>query len=141
MTSMSVQGVEVAAGGAALLFVVVWLTRRGLLSLRYGLGWITVAFLALAGSAFLGLVGPLARSLHITPTGLILGASSSFLLLLTLQLSISVSGLQDAVRDLSESNALLEQRIQEAEQFSDDGEPAPEGDTPTGLGRTGGGRR
>jgi uncharacterized protein DUF2304 len=125
VTAISVQGLEVAIAGGALLFAVVWLTRRGLLSLRYGLGWIAVAGLVLASSALLGLVGAVARSLHVTPTGLLLGASSSFLLLLALQLSISVSGLQDAVRDLSESNALLEQRIQESEQRSSlpDGRP------------------
>jgi uncharacterized protein DUF2304 len=114
-----------AIGSSALILGVVWLTRRGLLSLRYGLGWILVAVFALIGSALLRLVAPLAQLLHMTPTGLLLGGSTVFLLLLCLQLSISVSGLQHAVRDLSESNAFLEQRIQQAEQESVGNQPVP----------------
>ena len=116
MNSTILQYLAVAIGSTTLVVAVVWLTRRGFLSLRYGLGWIVVALFALIGSALLGLVGPVARLLHMTPTGLLLGVSAAFLLVVCLQLSISVSGLQHAVRDLSESNAFLEQRIQEAEQ-------------------------
>jgi hypothetical protein len=39
-------------------------------------------------------------------------------LAITLQLSISLSGHQDAIRELSEANALLEERVNELEHRS-----------------------
>jgi uncharacterized protein DUF2304 len=114
MTSIEVQAVAVAVGGAVLFVAAVRLTRRGLLSLRYGLGWLGVATVIAGASVVLGLVPPIARALHMTPTGFLLASVSAFMLLLCLQLSISLSGLQQSVRDLSEANALLEARLQEA---------------------------
>jgi uncharacterized protein DUF2304 len=112
------QALAVGAFGVALIAVIVMLTRRGALSLRFGLGWLVVAVIVAASSVFLGVVAPVARFLHTTPTGLLLVGMSGFLLLLALNLSVSVSALQDAVRDLSESNALLEERLQEVERQS-----------------------
>jgi hypothetical protein len=109
------QALAVGGFGAALVAVIVVLTRRGALSLRFGLGWLVVAIVVAVSSVFLGVVAPVARFLHTTPTGLLLVSMSGFLLLLALNLSISVSALQDAVRDLSESNALLEERLQQVE--------------------------
>ena len=41
--------------------------------------------------------------------------TASFLLAITLQLSISLSGHQEAIRELSEANALLEERVSNLE--------------------------
>jgi hypothetical protein len=112
------QALAVGGFGVVLVVVIVVLTRRGALSLRFGLGWLVVAVVVAVSSVFLGVVSPLARFLHATPTGLLLVAMSGFLLLLSLNLSVSVSALQDAVRDLSESNALLEERLQEVERHA-----------------------
>ena len=46
-----------------------------------------------------------------TPTGVLLGVATVVLVVIAVQLSISVSGLQAQVRDLAESNALLEARL------------------------------
>jgi hypothetical protein len=54
-----------------------------------------------------------------TPTGVLLGIATVVLVVIAVQLSISVSGLQSQVRDLAESNALLEAR------FLDDSERPP----------------
>jgi hypothetical protein len=48
-----------------------------------------------------------------TPTGVLLGIATVVLVAIAIQLSISVSGLQSQVRDLAESNALLEARLPE----------------------------
>jgi hypothetical protein len=113
------QAVLVGAGGCGLLALTVSLTRRGLLSLRYGLGWIVVSVAIVLGAVMLGLVHPLARAVGATPTGFMLGGVGVFLLLLVLQLSISLSGLQSAIRDLSEATALLEARVRRAEETLD----------------------
>jgi hypothetical protein len=131
------QAVIVAGGGGGLLALTVSLTRRGLLSLRYGLGWIIVSGTIVVGAILFGFVKPLSQRLGTTPTGALLGAIGAFLLLLALQLSISLSGLQSAIRDLSEAQALLDARLQQAERGSDQAvaveqsaDPAAEPPTP-----------
>ncbi len=108
---MSVQGVIIIVGGLVLLVLAVRLVRIGLLSVRYGLGWIAVAVVAVAGAPIL-YVSSTAVSHHgFTSTGFSLGVIFIFLALVCLQLSISVSGLHRAVQDLSEYSALLERRL------------------------------
>ena len=55
----------------------------------------------------------------ISATGLIAGAGLAFVLAITLQLSVSLSGHQEAIRQLSEANALLEQRLATLEALDD----------------------
>lgn len=112
---MSTQVAIVMAGAVALMFSTVVLVRRGMLSIRYGLGWLTVSALGLAGSPLLSVVDPLVHHLGFTETGFSLGLFFGFLGLICLQLSISVSGLHRAIQDLSEHAALLEHRLSEVE--------------------------
>jgi hypothetical protein len=51
----------------------------------------------------------------VTPTGLLAGVGLAFLLVIALQLSISLSGQQEAIRELSEANALLGERLKRIE--------------------------
>jgi hypothetical protein len=115
MSNLAVQATLVAVGGVGMFLVVFELSRRSLLSLRYALGWMAVsALLVLAGVALV-LVGGLSESLPFTPTGLLAAVGLAFVLAITLQLSISLSGHQDAIRELSEANALLEERVNRLE--------------------------
>jgi hypothetical protein len=115
MSNVAVQSVLVAMGGIALLVVVFLLARRGLLSLRYALGWMAVSLLLLGAALVLVLIGGISHSLPITPTGLLAGVGLAFVLAVCLQLSISLSGQQEAIRELSEANALLGERLQRFE--------------------------
>lgn len=112
---MSVQAVIVMLGAIALMASTVILVRRGLLSIRYGLGWLTVSILGLVGAPLLGVITRHVRHLGFTATGFSLGVLIAFLGLICLQLSISLSGLHRAIQDLSEHAALVEQRIHELE--------------------------
>lgn len=115
--------VLIAAGAAALLVSTLVLVRLRLLSIRYGLGWLTVALLGLVGAPVLGLlVGPVKRA-GLTPTGFSLGLFITFLGLICLQLSISLSGLHRATQDLAESSALIERRLRRLEGAAE--EPGP----------------
>jgi hypothetical protein len=115
MSDLAVQASLVALGGVGMFLVVFELSRRGLLSLRYALGWMGVSALLVAAGVALVLVGGLSDSLPFTPTGLLAAVGLAFVLLITLQLSISLSGQQDAIRELSEANALLEERVHRLE--------------------------
>jgi hypothetical protein len=115
MSNVAVQALLVALGGLGLLVVVFLLARRGFLSLRYALGWMAVSVLLLAAALVLVLIGGISHSLPITPTGLLAGVGLAFVLAVCLQLSISLSGQQEAIRALSEANALLGERLQRNE--------------------------
>ena len=115
MSHNAVQLTLVGAAGVVMFALVFWLSRRQLLSLRYALGWMGVSSLLVLAAIVLGLVGGISTSLPVTPTGLLSAVGLGFVLLITLQLSISLSGLQEAIRDLSEANALLEERLKRVE--------------------------
>ena len=124
MTNLAIQSVLVA-GGAVVMFTIVFaLSRRGLLSLRYALGWMAVSTLLVLAAIVIALIGGIGKSLPFTPTGLIAVVGLSFLLAITLQLSISLSGHQEAIRELSEANALLEERLARVEQHERERGPA-----------------
>ena len=111
MSHVGFQSALVALGGIGIFAAVFALSRRQLLSLRYALGWMAVSILLVGAGLVLVAVGGISESLPITPTGLLAGVGLAFVLLITLQLSISLSGHQEAIRELSEANALLEERV------------------------------
>ncbi len=121
MSHNAVQLTFVGLAGIAMFALVFWLSRRQLLSLRYALGWMGVSALLVLAAFALGLAGGISTSLPLTPTGLLSAVGLAFVLLITLQLSISLSGLQEAIRELSEANALLEERLARVE----DNNPRP----------------
>jgi hypothetical protein len=98
-----------------LALLVAALARRGLLSLRYTLGWMFVATIGAIFGIASGLVRPVSDAFNMTETGLLLALTAATLVLITIQLSITASGLQEAIRTLAESHALLEERVRRAE--------------------------
>jgi hypothetical protein len=115
MNTIAVQSAMVALGGVGLLAIVFLLARRRRLSLRYALGWMAVSALLVLAAIVLFLIGGISNGLPVTPTGLLAGVGLAFLLVIALQLSISLSGQQEAIRELSEANALLGERLKRVE--------------------------
>lgn len=101
--------------GVAFGVVVVLIARRGSLSTRYMLGWLFVAACVVVGGLFSGLVDPVADLVGVSPEALVVSAVGAALLALTVQLSITVSGLTEIVRTLAESHALLEEQVRRLE--------------------------
>ncbi len=112
---MSIQAVIVMVGAALLMASTVTLVRRRMLSIRYGLGWLTVALAGVVGAPLLSVLASRVSKLGLTATGFSLGVLIVFLGLICLQLSISLSGLHRAIQDLTEHAALVEQRLSELE--------------------------
>ena len=112
---MSVQAIIIMLGAVALMLSTVVLVRRRLLSIRYGLGWLTVSVLGVLGAPVLSVLSTKVQSAGFTATGFSLGLFIVFLGLVCLQLSISLSGLHSSVQDLTEHAALVEQRVRELE--------------------------
>lgn len=103
------------AGALALMVSTITLVRRRLLSIRYGLGWLTVSVVGVLGAPVLSVASRHVEKLGFTATGFSLGLFIAFLGLVCLQLSITLSGLHGVVQDLAEHAALMEQRIRDLE--------------------------
>jgi hypothetical protein len=101
----------VSAAGLCLALMVILIARRGILSMRYTLGWLFVAACLGLGGLFGGVVDHLADALNVQPVAIVLTAVMVGFLGIAVQLSISVSGLIELVRTLAETNAILEQRL------------------------------
>ena len=107
----SIQILSAAIGGTLFGLIVILIARRGILSMRYTLGWLFIAGCVVLGGVFGGLIGRIARGLGLNPYGLVTSIAGVSLLAITLQLSITVSGLTERVRTLAESCAILEQAL------------------------------
>ncbi|MCW3010779.1 MAG: hypothetical protein JWO90_1183 [Solirubrobacterales bacterium] len=106
----------IVMGGALLLMVsTLRLVRLRLLSIRYGIGWLLVAVLGIVGSPILTLIVTRLDLFGFTPTGFSLGVFIAFLGLVSLQLSVSLSGLHRAMQDLAEHSAHVEARVRRLE--------------------------
>ncbi len=110
------QALLIGAGGGLFWAVVFSLARRHLISLRYALGWTLISFIGILGALLTPLVEPVAAQFGMSPTGVLLTGATVVLLAITLQLSVSVSGLQAQLRDVAEAHALLDRRVQDFEQ-------------------------
>ncbi|MDQ8047083.1 MAG: DUF2304 domain-containing protein, partial [Solirubrobacteraceae bacterium] len=116
------QTLIIMAGALLLMGSTVLLVRRRLLSIRYGIGWLTVGTLGLIGTPLLTYVSNRLDIFGFTPTGFSLGVFILFLGLVCLQLSISLSGLHRAIQDITEHAAHLDARLRRLE-----GDTAPRG--------------
>lgn len=115
------QALVIAAGGVVLAGLVLFLARRRLMTLRFALGWLGIAAVAILAAVLAPFVKPLADVFQMTGTAVFLVAATAVLVAICIQLSITVSGLWSRVRDLAESNALLAAELDELRS----GRPSP----------------
>lgn len=107
MSTSATQGTVAALTGLALLVAVVRLSRQSRLSFRYTMGWIAIASVGILGALLIPLAAPIAERLSLTPIALLVLIASLFFLAITIQLSISISGLQQQNQTLAEEIARL----------------------------------
>jgi low affinity Fe/Cu permease len=116
MSTTAKQALVLAVGGLVIIAVILRLARAKLLSTRYTLGWLGVGALIAMAAALMPFVGRLGRLANMTPTAVLLTFSSVVLLAISVQLSISVSLLQERLRATAEAHALLAERLHELEE-------------------------
>ena len=109
-----------ASGFICLTYLIVCyrLGRRGKLSFRYTVGWALLFSLGISSILLIRIVEPLADFLKISPAALIAVTGLVLLLTICIQLSVSISGLQEQTRRLSEELALL--RAQQIKNSAED---------------------
>ena len=90
------------AGGV----LVIILARRQKLSFRYTAGWLVLLLLTAFSGVLIPASRPLAESLSTSPGVLVSGAAILILVVICIQLSVSISGLQKQVQKLAEEVAI-----------------------------------
>lgn len=119
MSMQAKQILIVAVLGTLVLLIAVRLSRRGQLSFRYTIGWICIGALGVLSGLLVSVADEVSRVLQLTPAALV-GLTTIVLVLgLTMQLSISISGLQRHIRVLAEENANLNMRLQSLQKALD----------------------
>ena len=90
----------------ALMLGVFSLAQKQKISFRYAAGWIVLFSVGLVGGIVVPLVTPLADFLSLAPISIVVGSAVLALLAICIQLTVSISGLQNQVRQLAEKIAL-----------------------------------
>jgi hypothetical protein len=88
--------------------IVISLARRQLLTFRYAAGWCVLLLLTALSGVLIPLVAPVAKSLSTTPGTLVSASGIAILVLICIQLSVSISGLQKQIQKLAEDIAIRE---------------------------------
>lgn len=107
MSSPTTQIAVSAIAGLVLTSVVVRLSRRGQLSFRYTIGWVSVASIGVLGGLMIPLAEPVASALSLSAAALLALVAVLFFVIISIQLSISISGLQKQIQTLTEEVARL----------------------------------
>ena len=89
------------------------LARRGRLSFRYTVGWLVLCLFGITAGAAVQIVQPLAEKLKVTPAALLSIGAVFLLLAICVQFSISISGMQEQIRRLTEEAAETKMRLKE----------------------------
>jgi hypothetical protein len=105
----TLQAIFAAVVGLILLMAIVRLSRRGLLSFRYTLGWIGVGCIGIFSTLIIPVVEPISDYVGLSPAALLALAALLLLLIITIQLSISISGMQKHLQKLTEELGRLHQ--------------------------------
>lgn len=109
MSSSTTQIMIAAVTGLALVVVVIRLSRHGKLSFRYAVGWVAVASVGILGGLLVPLAEPVAEALGLSAAALLALVALVFFIVISVQLSISISGLQKQNQILAEELARLRQ--------------------------------
>jgi uncharacterized membrane protein YfcA len=111
MTQGQSQAVLAASLGLIFAISIYLLARKGRLNFRYAVGWLTLCLVGLVAGVLVPVVGPLADLVKVTPAALVSIAAVILLLSICIQLSVSISGMQEQIRRLTEELAQLRMKV------------------------------
>ena len=111
MSKGSMFAIEIAIVAVGFIAHVFRLSRRGMLSFRYSIGWFSIMFLGLLEATFVVIFAPLAEKLKLSPSALLAAISSVGVAVILIQLSVSISGNQRKMDTLVRENALLKEKL------------------------------
>ena len=111
MTHGSVTALEIGLVAVGFIAHVFRLSRRGMLSFRYSIGWFSIMFIGLLAVPLAAVFSPLAEKLKLTPSALLASISAIAVVVILIQLSVSISGNQRKMDKLVRENALLKEKL------------------------------
>lgn len=111
MAPQTTQAILAAGLGCLVLVVVVILSRKKRLSFRYAVGWLSISILGIFSSYLVRFSESVSAALGLSPSGFFGVVAMSFLVIITIQLSVSISGLQRQNRKLAEELARMRLEI------------------------------
>jgi len=111
MSKGSMFAIEIAIVAVGFIAHVFRLSRRGMLSFRYSIGWFSIMFLGLLAAPFVVIFAPLAEKLKLTPSALLASILTIAVVIILIQLSVSISGNQRKMDKLVRENALLKEKL------------------------------
>ena len=115
MSQELAQRLELVVGCIAFGLLVIWFSRKSLISFRYTSGWLALCGLGVFSSFLIPTFGPAARFFKLSPTVFLICIAGAGTALLFLQLTVSISGTQKQVNKLAEENALLREKLERVE--------------------------
>jgi hypothetical protein len=95
------------------LAVVYRLGRKRRISFRYTVGWLILGLGGAITAFLLPHLQPIAEFFKVSPSAVLIAGTAVFLVFICLQLSVSISGMQEQLRTLVEKLGELEYRIEE----------------------------
>jgi hypothetical protein len=108
VTNETIQFVVSALASACFAGYIYRLASRHLLSFRYTIGWLALCGVGIFAGLLLPILGPISRSIKVTPAAIIAVGALVVLVLICIQLSIAISNLQERTRTLAEQVAHLQ---------------------------------
>ena len=112
MSKGSMFAIEIAIVAVGFIAHVFRLSRRGMLSFRYSIGWFSIMFLGLLAAPFVVIFAPIAEKLRLTPSAFLAAISTIAVVIILIQLSVSISGNQRKMDTLVRENALLKEKLE-----------------------------
>ena len=89
------------------LSVIKKLARKKRLSFRYALGWLALGVTGICAALIIPFTSQIAKVLNVTPAAVLGAGAIGLVIIICVQLSISISGLQEQLRSMAEKVALL----------------------------------
>ena len=113
MSSRAIQKLIATITAVVLATSVYMLARRCRLSFSYTVGWLVLCLVGISAGASVPLVQPLAEKLKVALAALLSLGVVVLLLAICVQFSISISGMQEQIRRLTEEAAETKLRLEE----------------------------
>ena len=111
MSHGSLVALEIGLVAVGFIANIFRLSRRGMLSFRYSIGWFSIMFIGLLAVPLAAIFSPLAEKLELSPSALLAAISTIAVVMILIQLSLSISGNQRKMDKLVRENALLKEKL------------------------------
>ena len=114
MSQQAAQALEIAVVSTVFGLLIVYLARKQRISFRYTVGWLALCVIGALSGLLIPVITPIASALQLDAFSFVGAIAVIVLLALCVQLSISISGLQNQVQLLNEDLALHKKAVEES---------------------------